>query len=147
MRCKSVEPCRSLGPTASQLLPGRRAEPSLLFSVALFAVFVTVWTLYAVISAAPAAIHNDMAEAYVWGREFQLGYFQHPPFWAWVAGLWFEVFPRADWAFALLAMLNAGLGLYGSWMLIGDFAGGHTAVGGDGASAAHALLYFPRVQI
>lgn len=94
-------------------------------SVALFAVFVAVWTLYGVISAAPAAIHNDMAEAYVWGREFRLGYFQHPPFWAWVAGLWFEVFPRADWAFALLAMLNAGLGLYGSWMLIGDFADGH----------------------
>ena len=105
--------------------PDRGVHPSLLVSVALFAVFVTAWTLYAVISAAPAAIHNDMAEAYVWGREFQLGYFQHPPFWAWVAGLWFEVFPRTDWAFALLAMLNAGFGLYGSWMLIGDFAGGH----------------------
>ena len=65
-----------------------------------------------------------MAEAYVWGQEFQLGYFQHPPFWAWIVGLWFEVFPRADWAFALLAMLNAGLGLYGSWKLIGDFADG-----------------------
>jgi 4-amino-4-deoxy-L-arabinose transferase-like glycosyltransferase len=106
-------------------LPGRDVQPSLLVSVALFAAFVTVWTLYAVISAAPAAIHNDMAEAYVWGREFQLGYFQHPPFWAWVAGLWFEVFPRADWAFALLAMLNAGLGLWGSWMLIGGFADGY----------------------
>jgi len=67
-----------------------------------------------VISAAPASIHNDMAEAYVWGRQFEFGYFQHPPFWAWIAGLWFEVFPRADWAFTLLAVLNAGLGLYGS---------------------------------
>lgn len=85
---------------------------------------MTVWTLYGAISAAPAAIHNDMAEAYVWGREFQLGYFQHPPFWAWIAGLWFEVFPRADLAFTLLATLNAGLGLYGSWLLIGDFADG-----------------------
>ncbi len=111
------------GAEGAATLPGR--EPSLLVSVALFAVFVTVWTLYAVISGAPAAIHNDMAEAYVWGREFQLGYFQHPPFWAWVAGLWFEVFPRTDWAFALLATLNAGLGLYGSWMLIGDFADGY----------------------
>jgi len=34
------------------------------------------------------------------------------------------VFPRTDWAFALLATLNAGLGLFGSWMLIGDFADG-----------------------
>ena len=36
-----------------------------------------------------AAIHNDMAEAYVWGREFQLGYNQHPPFWAWICGAGF----------------------------------------------------------
>ena len=103
---------------------GREAEPIPFWSVALLAIFVAIWTLYAVVSAAPAAIHNDMAEAYVWGREFQLGYSKHPPFWAWIAGLWFEVFPRDDWAFALLAALNAGLGLYGSWMLIGDFAKG-----------------------
>ena len=77
---------------------------------------VMVWMLYGVISAAPAAIHNDMAEAYVWGHEFQLGYEKHPPFWAWIAGFWFEVFPRADWAFTLPAVLNAGLGLYGCWM-------------------------------
>ena len=99
-------------------------QPKLLVSLSLLSIFVTVWTLYGVISAAPAAIHNDMAEAYVWGRQFELGYFQHPPFWAWIAGLWFEVFPRADWAFTLLAVLNAGLGLYGSWILIGDFADG-----------------------
>ncbi len=103
-------------------------------SLMLLALFVIVWTLYAVISASPAAIHNDMAEAYAWGREFQLGYEKHPPFWAWIAGLWFNVFPRADWAFALLAVFNAGLGLYGSWMLIGDFAEG------DRRLAATALL-------
>src|SRR4029079_8034790 len=61
----------------------------------------------------------------VWGRQFEFGYFQHPPFWAWIAGLWFEVFPRADWAFTLVAVLNGGLGLYGSWLLIGDFADGN----------------------
>jgi 4-amino-4-deoxy-L-arabinose transferase-like glycosyltransferase len=99
-------------------------RPSLLRSLSLLSIFVTVWTLYGVISAAPASIHNDMAEAYIWGQEFQLGYFQHPPFWAWVAALWFELFPRADWAFTLLATLNAGLGLYGAWILIGDFADG-----------------------
>ncbi|HKB22288.1 MAG TPA: hypothetical protein VKC99_05805, partial [Methyloceanibacter sp.] len=90
----------------------RKAQSSLWPSLALLAIFVMVWTLYGVISAAPAAIHNDMAEAYAWGREFQLGYEKHPPFWAWIAGLWFEVFPRTDWAFTLLAVLNAGLGLY-----------------------------------
>ena len=100
-------------------------QSRLLVSLSLLAIFVAVWTLYGVISAAPAAIHNDMAEAYVWGRQFELGYFQHPPFWAWVAGFWFELFPRTDWAFALLSVVNAGLGLCGAWMLIGDFTDGH----------------------
>src|SRR5581483_5751244 len=111
-----------------------KVRPGFWPSVALLALFVIAWTLYAVISASPAAIHNDMAEAYVWGREFQFGYEKHPPFWAWIAGLWFEVFPCADWAFALLAVLNAGLGLFGSWVLIGDFAEG------DRRLAATALL-------
>ena len=64
------------------------------WSLTLFGLFVLMWTLYGVVSASPAAIHNDMAEAYAWGREFQLGYEKHPPFWAWIAGLWFEIFPR-----------------------------------------------------
>jgi 4-amino-4-deoxy-L-arabinose transferase-like glycosyltransferase len=111
-------------PNLTLNLPGINAEPWPFPALALLAIFVTIWTIYSAVSAAPAAIHNDMAEAYVWGREFQFGYAKHPPFWAWIAGLWFDVFPRTDWAFALLATLNAGLGLYGSWMLIGDFADG-----------------------
>jgi 4-amino-4-deoxy-L-arabinose transferase-like glycosyltransferase len=75
-----------------------------------------------------------MAEAYAWGHEFQLGYNQHPPFWAWVCGLWFLIFPRVNWAFAVLAMLNAGVGLLGAWALIGRF------VDGDRRVAATALL-------
>jgi 4-amino-4-deoxy-L-arabinose transferase-like glycosyltransferase len=98
------------------------------------AAFVAVWTLYFAIIEYTSSIHNDMAEAYAWGREFQLGYNQHPPFWAWVCGVWFLIFPRANWAFAALSMLNAGLGLLGAWTLIGRF------VQGDRRVAATALL-------
>ena len=98
------------------------------------AAFAAVWTLYFVVTEYASAIHNDMAEAYAWGREFQLGYNQHPPFWAWVCGAWFLIFPRANWAFALLSMLNSGLGLLGAWSLIGRF------VEGDRRVAATALL-------
>jgi 4-amino-4-deoxy-L-arabinose transferase-like glycosyltransferase len=98
------------------------------------AAFVAVWSLYFIVTEHAAAIHNDMAEAYAWGREFRLGYNQHPPFWAWVCGLWFLIFPRANWAFAILAMLNAGAGLLGAWALIGRF------VDGDRRVAATALL-------
>ena len=128
---------RAISPAQSESAmdwPDRKVQSTLWPSLALLALIVLVWTLYGVISASPAAIHNDMAEAYAWGREFQLGYEKHPPFWAWIAGLWFEVFPRADWAFIFLAVLNAGLGLYGSWMLIGDFAEGERRL------AATALL-------
>jgi 4-amino-4-deoxy-L-arabinose transferase-like glycosyltransferase len=89
---------------------------------ALFAAFVAVWSVYFVIAESQASIRADMAEAYAWGREFQLGYNQHPPFWAWICGAWFMVFPRAGWAFAILSSLNAAIGLLGSWKLIGRFA-------------------------
>jgi hypothetical protein len=86
--------------------------------------FVAVWGCYLAVVNAPVSIHHDMSEAYMWGREFQFGYNQHPPFWAWVCGLWFLLLPRAGWSFALLCSVNAGVGLWGAWWLIGDFAEG-----------------------
>src|SRR5262249_45897057 len=81
-------------------------------------VHAAVWTLYAELSN-KGAVHGDMLEAYSWGREFQLGYSKHPPFWAWIAGAWFEIFPRTNWAFYLLATLNSGVAVIGAWRLIG----------------------------
>ena len=104
--------------------PGTPEGPSLPTILALLGAFAATWALYFTIAEAPFAIKHDMAEAYAWGREFQLGYNQHPPFWAWICGLWFSVCPRTEWAFALLSSLNAGIGLWGAWMLIGDFAEG-----------------------
>jgi hypothetical protein len=86
--------------------------------------FIVVWGAALAIGNAPFPILHDMSEAYVWGREFQLGYNQHPPFWAWICGLWFLVWPRTGWAFALLDTLNAAVGLAGAYALIGDFARG-----------------------
>jgi 4-amino-4-deoxy-L-arabinose transferase-like glycosyltransferase len=62
-----------------------------------------------------------MAEAWAWGKEFQLGYVKHPPFFAWVAGVWFFLFPRHDWCFYLLAAVNGAIGLAGIWFLAGQF--------------------------
>jgi Dolichyl-phosphate-mannose-protein mannosyltransferase len=86
--------------------------------------FIAAWTSISAILNMPTVIHGDMAEAYVWGREFQLGYYKHPPFWAWIAGLWFHTFPADDWSFELLCVVNAAIGLLGSWALIGNFATG-----------------------
>ena len=86
---------------------------------ALLCLHIAVWTLAACIGASSANLHHDMTEAYDWGREFQLGYAKHPPVFAWVAGAWFLVFPRADWAFYLLSATSAAGGVAGVWCLAG----------------------------
>jgi 4-amino-4-deoxy-L-arabinose transferase-like glycosyltransferase len=68
-------------------------------------------------------LHHDMTEAWAWGKEFQLGYAKHPPFTAWVVGLWFAIMPRTDWSFYLLSSLNVAVALAGVWMLASIFFG------------------------
>ena len=85
------------------------------------------WATYAQVSSS-SGVHIDSLEAYAWGREFKLGYYKHPPFWAWVAGLWFMVFPKTDWCFWLLSELNGALGLAGAYALMGRFCGQRTRV-------------------
>src|ERR1700741_4975915 len=79
---------------------GRMTPPqaSALIVGALACAFVAVWTLTASLADGAGALHHDVVEAYAWGREFQWGYYKHPPFWSWLSGAWFLVFPRANWA-------------------------------------------------
>ncbi len=86
---------------------------------AFLALHVVVWTVVATLANWSGTLHHDMTEAYDWGREFQLGYAKHPPVFAWVAGAWFAVFPRTDWAYYLLSALNAAGGLAGVWLTAG----------------------------
>jgi 4-amino-4-deoxy-L-arabinose transferase-like glycosyltransferase len=59
----------------------------------------------------------DVAEAFAWGQKFQFGYGKHPPLAGWVAGLWFKIFPVADWATYALAMVTLGCGLVICWLI------------------------------
>ncbi len=108
----------------SSFAPAPRTEPGLGRILLYLAGFVLVWTLYAAIIEAPVSLKHDMAEAYAWGRQFQWGYNQHPPFWAWICGAWFRVLPRQIWSFAALSSLNAGIGLWGGWVAMGEFVTG-----------------------
>jgi hypothetical protein len=87
-------------------------------------VFFLAWTFHAAIAGADKSSHYDVLEAYAWGKEFQLGYHQHGPFWAWIAGGWFLLFPKTDTSFRMLEGLNATIGLLGAWQLIGLFVSG-----------------------
>ncbi len=78
-----------------------------------------VWTLYCVLSHGNLADSVDMVENYNWGKEWQWGYYKHPPFFAWVTGAWFALLPRADWAYYLLSATNAAVGLAGIWAMTG----------------------------
>lgn len=80
---------------------------------ALLVLHVATWTLYGTLALGFTSLHDDMTEAWVWGQEWQLGYFKHPPLFGWVAGAWFHVFPRTDWSFYLLSSLNSAIGLAG----------------------------------
>lgn len=101
----------------------------LLIPLAFLVLNAAVWTVFAVSGGNPN-LHGDSFEAYVWGREFQWGYYKHPPFWAWIAGLWFSVFPHKDWAFYFLSELNASLGIVGTWALLGRFVKGPQRLAG-----------------
>jgi len=86
--------------------PGGRATAIFL------ALFVLAWTLFQVLSFASFDLHPDLVEVYAWGRHPSLGYYKHPPLGALITTLWFSLFPASDWAFELLAMVNAAVGLY-----------------------------------
>lgn len=104
------------GGAACARLPGRGSVAGLLLA------HIAVWTIYGTF-ALHGGVHDDMVEAWAWGKEFQLGYYKHPPLFAWVAGLWFRVLPREDWAFQLLAAVNGTLGLAAVLALAQHLAG------------------------
>lgn len=78
---------------------------------------------YALLASNWGPLHVDLTEMWAWGKEFELGYLKHPPFAAWIAGLWFTVMPRTNWSFYLLATLNGAVGLAGVWALAGLLLG------------------------
>src|SRR5450631_2558455 len=93
----------------------RKASPWLVIGFAL--VHAVLWTFILINLKAAQDVHMDVAEAFAWGQKFQLGYGKHPPLAGWVAGLWFRVFPVADWATYALAMATLGAGLVISWLI------------------------------
>src|SRR5882762_5882053 len=74
-----------------------------------------LWTLVLANLKAAQDVHMDVAEAFAWGQKFQFGYGKHPPLTGWVAGLWFKLFPVADWSTYALAMVTLGCALVICW--------------------------------
>jgi 4-amino-4-deoxy-L-arabinose transferase-like glycosyltransferase len=93
----------------------RYAASALVFGFAL--IHVLLWTVILINLKAAQDVHMDVAEAFAWGQKFLLGYGKHPPLSGWVAGVWFRMFPVADWSTYLLAMTTVGCGLVITWLI------------------------------
>ena len=72
-----------------------------------------IWAVAAWLSRGNLDVSGDMAQNYAWGIEWQAGYSHHPPLFSWVSAAWFSAMPRADFAYYVLSMLNAAVGLLG----------------------------------
>ena len=77
--------------------------------------YCVAWTLYGVIAKGSQDVHFDMAEMVAWSRDIGLGTGKHPPLGPWLAAVWFDVFPPADWSFYLFAMVTATTALWIAW--------------------------------
>ena len=100
--------------------PKRRRRVALVLVCA----YAVAWTLYGVIAKSSQDINADMAEQVIWARELALGYPKHPPFLTYVVKLWFLIFPLADWAFTLLAVVTLSAGIYLAFELCGIWLDG-----------------------
>jgi hypothetical protein len=85
--------------------------------VLVLAGYLAAWFLYAVIAKSSQDIHVDMAEMVAWSHQVGLGAPKHPPLAAWLAGAWFGVFPREDWAYYLFAMILPTVALWITWRI------------------------------
>jgi len=74
--------------------------------------FVVLYTAFAIISSASIGLHPDLLETYARGLHPAAGYDGHAPLAALMTAAWFSLFPPTDWAFHLLATVNAAVGLY-----------------------------------
>ena len=83
----------------------------------LIVLFVLFWTAYSSISRYNLDVHGDMVENYAWGIAWQLGYYKHPPLFSWIVAAWFEVFPRKQIFYHLLASASVGVTLAALWRI------------------------------
>ena len=112
--------CRTLaGRSVRGVASPRASDPKagLWFVIGFTVAHVVLWTLILIELKAAQDVHMDVAEAFAWGEKFQLGYGKHPPLSGWIAGLWFMVFPVADWSTYALAMATLGCGLVFCWLI------------------------------
>src|SRR5690349_5768717 len=108
-------PVRRLAAWLVACASDRFEAPALVIGFA--AIHAVLWTFILINLKSAQDVHMDVAEAFAWGQKFQPGYGKHPPLAGWVAGLWFKLFPIADWSTYALAMTLVACGLVICWFI------------------------------
>lgn len=81
--------------------------------VVLIAASCLVWAVAQWWAGANLDGYHDMLENYAWSQAWDWGTHKHPPFFAWVVGVWFTLFPQTDLSYRLLSYANVALALWG----------------------------------
>jgi 4-amino-4-deoxy-L-arabinose transferase-like glycosyltransferase len=106
--------------------PARRERSVVWLLIAYYA----AWSLYGALAKGSQDIHFDMGEMVAWSRDAGIGTPKHPPLAAWLAGAWFKIFPLADWAYYLFAMVLATFALWVAWRVSERYLDGEKRVAG-----------------
>jgi len=97
-----------------------------------------LWTLLpALFYSAPPI---DVVELLAWGREWQLGYFKHPPLAAWLLEAAYRLSGGGIWSAYLLSQLAIGATFLAIWLLARPMVGDLGAL--IAALAADGIFYF-----
>ena len=96
----------------------------------LLTAYCAAWSLYGALAKGSQDVHFDMGEMVAWSRDAGIGTVKHPPLGAWLVGAWFKVFPQADWAYYVFAMVLATFALWVAWRVSEGYLEGEKRVAG-----------------
>lgn len=69
---------------------------------------IIMWTVALSLTRNSIDTSGDTVENYAWGIGWQLGYFKHPPFTAYLVALWFKLLPNTNFYYILLSQILMG---------------------------------------
>lgn len=75
--------------------------------------FCIIWAIVQWVASGNLDGYHDMLENYAWSQAWDWGTHKHPPFFAWVVGWWFSIFPQTDLSYRFLSYVNVAVGLWG----------------------------------
>jgi 4-amino-4-deoxy-L-arabinose transferase-like glycosyltransferase len=106
--------------------------------------YAGAWTVYAVVARGGRDIHFDIGDLVARSREVALGTPRHPPLSGWLLRGWFAVMPAEPWAYYLLAVTLAALGLWIAWRIGAHYLSAEKRVAG---AALLTLVPFYNFQV